>query len=107
MDVEPSKEALFNEVYDKLGILLTDDDLAGESMYQPSMPTVLERLAAAGLLDESDGAKVVWVPGFVNRDGEPLPLIAALTLDIASYASESCPLCANGDPIGAPGSSGR
>jgi arginyl-tRNA synthetase len=65
----------FNEVYDKLGILLTDDDLAGESMYQPLMSDVLTRLTTAGLLEESDGAKVVWVPGFVNRDGEPLPMI--------------------------------
>ena len=48
----------FNEVYDKLGILLTDADLAGESMYQPLMPSVLERLETAGLLEESDGAKV-------------------------------------------------
>lgn len=77
----------FNEVYDKLGILLTDDDLAGESMYQPSMPTVLERLAAVGLLDESDGAKVVWVPGFVNRDGEPLPLIVQARTGGFNYAT--------------------
>ena len=64
-------------------------------------------LEQLGLAKINDGALCVFAPGFANREGEPLPLIAALTLDIASYASESCPLCANGEPIGAPGSSGR
>jgi arginyl-tRNA synthetase len=77
----------FNEVYRKLGVLLTDDDLAGESMYQPMMPDVLERLDAAGLLDESDGAKVVWVPGFTNRDGEPLPMIVQARTGGFPYAT--------------------
>ena len=67
--------AYFNTVYDTLGVLLTDDDLVGESYYQPLMPGVVDRLAAAGLLEESDGADVVFPPGFENRDGDPLPLI--------------------------------
>ncbi len=67
--------AYFNTVYDTLGVLLTDDDLVGESYYQPLMPGVVDRLAAAGLLEASDGADVVFPPGFENREGEPLPLI--------------------------------
>ena len=31
-----------------------------------------DRLAAAGLLVESEGALCVFPPGFQNRDGEPL-----------------------------------
>ena len=77
----------FNEAYRKLGVLLTDDDLAGESMYQPSMPAVLERLQAAGLLAESEGAKVVWVPGYTNREGEPLPLIVQARSGGFNYAT--------------------
>ncbi|MGH9134798.1 MAG: arginine--tRNA ligase [Ilumatobacteraceae bacterium] len=65
----------FNTVYRRLGVLLTDDDLAGESRYQPLMPLVVERLEAAGLLVQSEGADVVFPPGFTNREGEPLPLI--------------------------------
>lgn len=65
----------FNTVYQTLGVLLTDDDLVGESHYQPLMPDVVARLDAAGLLVKSDGADVVFPPGFENRDGEPLPLI--------------------------------
>jgi arginyl-tRNA synthetase len=67
--------AYFNEVYTKLGVLLTDDDIVGESQYQPLMQPTVERLDEAGLLTESDGAKVVFPPGFANREGEPLPLI--------------------------------
>ena len=65
----------FNRLYRKLGVLLTDDDLAGESMYNDLLPEVVERLRTARLLVESDGAEVVFPPGYMNRDGEPLPLI--------------------------------
>ena len=77
----------FNEVYSKLGILLNDADLAGESMYQPSMPAVITRLGTAGLLAESEGAKVVWVPGYTNREGEPLPLIVQARTGGFNYAT--------------------
>ena len=40
----------FNRLYRKLGVLLTDDDLAGESMYNDLLPEVVERLRTAGLL---------------------------------------------------------
>jgi arginyl-tRNA synthetase len=77
----------FNAVYEQLGILLTDDDLAGESIYQPLMPVVIERLRAAGLLTESDGADVVFPPGFTNRDGDPLPLIVQKGAGGFNYAT--------------------
>ena len=65
----------FDRLYRKIGVLLTDDDLAGESMYNDLLPEVVERLRTAGLLQESDGAEVVFPPGYTNREGEPLPLI--------------------------------
>jgi arginyl-tRNA synthetase len=65
----------FNTVYRELGVLLTDHDLMGESRYQPLLPLVVKRLDELGLLEQSDGADVVFVPGFTNRDGDPLPLI--------------------------------
>jgi arginyl-tRNA synthetase len=65
----------FNELYRKIGVLLTDDDLAGESMYNDLLFEVVERLRTAGLLQQSDGADVVFPPGYTNRDGDPLPLI--------------------------------
>jgi len=65
----------FNAVYSRLGVLLTDDDLMGESAYNDLMPDVIDRLDRLGLLQESDGADVVYPPGYTNRDGDPLPLI--------------------------------
>ena len=79
--------AYFNEVYTKLGVLLTDDDLAGESIYQPLMARTVERLDDAGLLVEDDGAKVVFPPGFENRDGDPLPLIIQARTGGFNYAT--------------------
>jgi arginyl-tRNA synthetase len=67
--------AYFEEVYAKLGVLLTQDDVAGESHYNDLLSLVVERLDAAGLLVESDGALCVFPPGYTNREGEPLPLI--------------------------------
>ena len=79
--------AYFNEVYAKLGVLLVDDDLAGESMYQPMMTATVERLDEAGLLVEDDGARVVFPPGFENRDGDPLPLIIQARTGGFNYAT--------------------
>ena len=67
--------AYFQEVYDQLGVLLTPDDVVGESHYNDLLPVVVSELAAAGLLVESEGALCVFPPGFVNREGQPLPLI--------------------------------
>ena len=65
----------FNEVYSMLGVMLTDDDIMGESNYQELLPVVLERLEEARILEKSEGAEVVFPGGWVNREGEPLPMI--------------------------------
>lgn len=65
----------FNEVYQRMGVLLTNDDIAGESKYESTLPGIVDKLAERGLLEESDGAKVVYLDGWKNREGEPLPLI--------------------------------
>ena len=65
----------FDTVYRKLGVRLTSDDLQGESAYNDALPTVVERLRRANLLETSNGAEVVFPPGFTNRDNAPLPLI--------------------------------
>jgi len=65
----------FATVYEKLGVLLTNGDLRGESAYNSLLPEVVTRLGATGLLTTDDGAEVVFPEGFMNRDNEPLPLI--------------------------------
>jgi arginyl-tRNA synthetase len=68
-------ERYFDRIYADLGVLLTSADVMGESVYHPMLPVVIERLRDGGLLEESDGADVVFPPGYTNRDGDPLPLI--------------------------------
>lgn len=65
----------FNKVYTQLDVLLTDDDLMGESAYNDLLSLVVERLRDSGLLVKSEGAEVVFPEGFTNRENEPLPLI--------------------------------
>ncbi len=80
--------AYFNEVYAKLGVLLTDDDLAGESMYQPLMGADASSVSTPrDLLVDDDGARVVFPPGFENRDGDPLPLIIQARTGGFNYAT--------------------
>ncbi|MEX2659921.1 MAG: arginine--tRNA ligase, partial [Acidimicrobiales bacterium] len=61
------------EVYD----LLEVEGLIerGESFYQPMLAGVVADLEALGLLVVDDGARCVFVPGFTNKEGDPLPLI--------------------------------
>jgi arginyl-tRNA synthetase len=77
----------FDAVYAKLGVLLTDGDLAGESTYNDALAAVVADLDALGLLVLDDGAKCVFPPGFTNRHGEPLPLIVQKSDDGFGYAA--------------------
>ena len=60
--IEVSK-AGFNAAYGRLGVLLTDDDLAGESMYNEMLAPVAQDLEQAQVAKVDDGALVVFVPG--------------------------------------------
>ena len=64
-----------HEVYEKLGVSLTRNDVHGESAYNDDLAQVVADLEAQNLLTESDGAKVVFQDEFKNKDGEPLPVI--------------------------------
>ncbi|MEG4088717.1 arginine--tRNA ligase [Microcoleus sp. Pol12B4] len=74
----------FQVIYDLLDIKLTE---RGESFYNPLLPAVVEDLTNLGLLVESDGAKCVFVEGFTNKEGEPLPLIVQKTDGGYNYAT--------------------
>jgi arginyl-tRNA synthetase len=62
----------FQVIYDRLNVNLTE---RGESFYNPYLAAVVEDLRTSGLLVESDGAQCVFLDGYTNREGEPLPLI--------------------------------
>ncbi len=68
-------ERYFLSVYELLDVTLGPDDFMGESAYNDQLGSVVEELRAKGLLEESDGALVVFPPGHVGREGDPLPLI--------------------------------
>ncbi len=65
----------FNAIYSRLGISLTDDDLAGESTYNDDLERVCDELTEAGIATVSDGALCVFLEGRTGREGRPLPLI--------------------------------
>jgi len=77
----------FNAVYTRMGILLTPEDLCGESFFNPRLAKTVELLEAAGVLQESNGAKVVFNAGFKDREGEPLPMIVQKSDDGFLYAT--------------------
>ncbi len=79
--------AYFQEVYTKLDVQLNPSDVVGESFYNPMLDDVVADLKKAGLLEESDGAQVVFLPGFTNRDNEPLPLIVQKSDEGFGYAA--------------------
>jgi arginyl-tRNA synthetase len=72
--VDDSKR-YFNTVYRRLGITLTDADIAAESFYNPMLADVCEELQSAGVAVLSDGALCAFPPGFTGQDGAPVPLI--------------------------------
>ncbi len=54
----------FNATYARMNVLLTDDDIAGESMYNDDLAAVCEDLESRGIAVVDDGALVAFVPGF-------------------------------------------
>ncbi len=72
--VDDSKH-YYNTIYQRLGVTLTDDDLAPESFYDSMLASVCDELERDGIAVISNGALCVFPPGFTGRDGEPLPLI--------------------------------
>ncbi|MGD7706134.1 arginine--tRNA ligase [Microlunatus sp. Y2014] len=54
----------FNEAYARLGVKLTDADLAGESSYNDDLATVVEECESSGVAVIDDGALCVFTEGF-------------------------------------------
>jgi arginyl-tRNA synthetase len=67
--------AYLRRLYARLGVTLTDADMAPESFYNPMLADVSAELEADGLAVISDGALCAYPPGFTGRDGTPLPLM--------------------------------
>jgi arginyl-tRNA synthetase len=65
----------FDTVYALLGTNLQREDVVGESAYNDDLARVVDELERQGLLTESDGAMCAFLPGYLGREGTPLPVI--------------------------------
>ena len=74
----------FQVIYNLLDIELTE---RGESFYNPFLEDVVKELDTKGLLEEDAGAKCVFLEGFTNKDGDPLPLIVQKSDGGFNYAT--------------------
>ena len=63
------------KTYDRLNVTLTRDDVMGESLYNPMLPGIVADLKAKGLAVESEGATVVYLDEYKNKDGDPMGVI--------------------------------
>src|SRR6516225_6708146 len=64
-----------HRIYGRLGVLLTDADIRGESFYNDMLAETVDILEEMGIALYSDGALCAFPPGFTGREGRPLPLI--------------------------------
>jgi arginyl-tRNA synthetase len=62
----------YQEIYDLLDIKILE---RGESFYNQLLAPTVADLEKRGLVTLSDGAKCIFLKGFQNREGQPLPLI--------------------------------
>ncbi|OHB53643.1 MAG: arginine--tRNA ligase [Planctomycetes bacterium GWF2_50_10] len=75
------------ELYDYLGGIFKLDDIRGESFYADRLAPVVQELKDKGIAVESDGAVCVFAPGFVSKEGNPLPLIVQKSDGAFLYAT--------------------
>ncbi len=68
---EISRKA-FQEIYALLDVKTNE---RGESFYNPYLAEVIDELDKKGLITISNGAKCIFLDGYVTREGEPLPMI--------------------------------
>lgn len=63
------------ETYNRLNVTLTEDDVMGESLYNDMLPGIVSDLMNRGIAEESEGAIVVYLDEFKNKEGEPMGVI--------------------------------
>jgi len=74
----------FQIIYDLLDVTVTE---RGESFYNALLSDVTADLDKLGLLVTDQGAKCVFLEGFSNKEGEPLPLIVQKSDGGYNYAT--------------------
>lgn len=73
------------QIYDTLNIKGLEE--RGESFYNPYLNDVVSELEEKGLAVESEGATAVFLDGYTNRDGTPLPMLVRKSDGGFNYAT--------------------
>lgn len=74
-DIVSESERFFAQVYQRLGLLLTPADAAGESFYNPMLADVARELQERGVAQESEGALVMLSEEITGQDDQPAVLM--------------------------------
>ena len=72
VDITMSQNQL---IYDRMNVTLTRKDVMGESLYNDMLPGIVADLKAKGMAVESEGATVVFLDEYKNKEGEPMGVI--------------------------------
>jgi arginyl-tRNA synthetase len=76
-----------HQVYTRLRVTLTDEDIRGESFYNDMLADTVSELEERGIAVVSEGALCAFPAGFTGREGRPLPLIIRKSDGGYNYAS--------------------
>ncbi|MCX8956246.1 arginine--tRNA ligase [Erwinia psidii] len=72
VDITMSQNQL---IYHRMNVTLTRNDVMGESLYNDMLPTIVADLKVKGMAVESEGATVVFLDEYKNKEGEPMGVI--------------------------------
>lgn len=75
----------YQKIYDTLSI--KGLEIRGESFYNPYLNDVVKDLEEQGLAVESEGATAVFLDGYKNKDGSPLPMLVRKSDGGFNYAT--------------------
>jgi len=75
----------YQKIYDSLNIQGLEE--RGESFYNPFLSDVVGDLTDLGLAVKSEGAMAVFLDGYANRDGTPLPMLVRKSDGGFNYAT--------------------
>lgn len=75
----------YQKIYDTLNIKGLEE--RGESFYNPYLNDVVEDLEKQGLAVQSEGATAVFLDGYANKDGSPMPMLVRKSDGGFNYAT--------------------
>ena len=75
----------YQKIYDTLDIRGLEE--RGESFYNPFLNDVIDDLEEKGMAEESQDATAVFLEGYENRDGTPLPMLVRKSDGGFNYAT--------------------